>query len=580
MKCKYKYKNWPNKDKHCPHEAESGSDYCIWHQNIDGKDFRGKKIKEKNLQESYLVKANLENTEFKEKTNLSFSNLQEANLRLVRLQKSNLFFANLQRANLTKTRLQEADLRYAELQGANLRLARLQEADLRRTRLQGANLQYARLQGANLRGANLQGALFWATELWDADVREAKLKGAIFYETKIKETINFEYTVILDAQNEKKIIQEILGEYIIFKKKQPPNKIVTIKIEDLVDFKPDIFSEIKPELRKEFLASGLIHFFYKLDSGGKQKEIETGRIEGLSKKCYSIINSAGSPIDKTNKIKDQVEQFMKEKDNTVYEKDKRKIEFYIINRLQIKLQKDDFPKEKFEKIKEFIVKNYEEFLKKELYTENDDYLILANRCYIDTRDAYIDLKNRFKEHGDYDNSGRYFIAEFKVKRTIYKIQFYITLYKMKRTLSPLFKKLAFCRKEKNLKDPNETHEKSFFSLLKWSFINLFNLSLNKLLFITSSYGESTWKVVMTSALTIAFFGLLYFFSRGVAVVAYSNSISGFWSYLYFSVVTFTTLGYGDFYPMPYMRVAAGIEAFMGAFLIGYFVVVIGRKIMR
>ena len=40
---------------------------------------------------------------------------------------------------------------------------------------------------------------------------------------------------------------------------------------------------------------------------------------------------------------------------------------------------------------------------------------------------------------------------------------------------------------------------------------------------------------------------------------------GFWDAIYFSVTTFTTLGYGDFQPVPEMRLATSIQAVAGMF---------------
>lgn len=47
--------------------------------------------------------------------------------------------------------------------------------------------------------------------------------------------------------------------------------------------------------------------------------------------------------------------------------------------------------------------------------------------------------------------------------------------------------------------------------------------------------------------------------------------------LYFSVVSFTTVGYGDLSPAgPVARALAGAEAFLGAFLLALLVFVFGR----
>mgnify|MGYP000569075647 CR=1 FL=1 len=50
---------------------------------------------------------------------------------------------------------------------------------------------------------------------------------------------------------------------------------------------------------------------------------------------------------------------------------------------------------------------------------------------------------------------------------------------------------------------------------------------------------------------------------------------------YFSVITFSTIGYGDFYPVsPVSRLLVGIESLAGALLIALFVFVIGRRVAR
>lgn len=49
---------------------------------------------------------------------------------------------------------------------------------------------------------------------------------------------------------------------------------------------------------------------------------------------------------------------------------------------------------------------------------------------------------------------------------------------------------------------------------------------------------------------------------------------------YISVITFLTIGYGEFVPVGALRVVAGIEGFIGLFLMSYFTVAFVRKILR
>ena len=57
-----------------------------------------------------------------------------------------------------------------------------------------------------------------------------------------------------------------------------------------------------------------------------------------------------------------------------------------------------------------------------------------------------------------------------------------------------------------------------------------------------------------------------------------GATSGWWESVYFSVVTFTTLGYGDIQPLGVTRLFAALEALIGYFIFGLFVAVCYRAI--
>lgn len=50
--------------------------------------------------------------------------------------------------------------------------------------------------------------------------------------------------------------------------------------------------------------------------------------------------------------------------------------------------------------------------------------------------------------------------------------------------------------------------------------------------------------------------------------------------MYFSAITFFTIGYGDYYPYGFIRWIASIEGFTGVFMMSYFVVAFVRKMLR
>ncbi|WP_220770398.1 ion channel [Shewanella sp. MBTL60-007] len=103
------------------------------------------------------------------------------------------------------------------------------------------------------------------------------------------------------------------------------------------------------------------------------------------------------------------------------------------------------------------------------------------------------------------------------------------------------------------------------------------------------YGEAPLRVVGFSLILILICAVLYFF----AGLQYGGQLQGFslnqdlatnimlfLNCIYYSVVTFTTLGYGDFTPVGFSRAIAAFEAFTGSFTIALFVVVFVKKMTR
>lgn len=112
---------------------------------------------------------------------------------------------------------------------------------------------------------------------------------------------------------------------------------------------------------------------------------------------------------------------------------------------------------------------------------------------------------------------------------------------------------------------------------------------SKLVDLLCGYGEDTDRVVGFSLAVILFCAVLYFLlgvqgREGILVLDASRSVPGnlqqFLLCVYYSVITFTTVGYGDIVPVGGTRVVAAVEAFTGAFSISLFVVVFVRKMMR
>ena len=104
------------------------------------------------------------------------------------------------------------------------------------------------------------------------------------------------------------------------------------------------------------------------------------------------------------------------------------------------------------------------------------------------------------------------------------------------------------------------------------------LALGRLLF---GYGERPVRVLVASALIIFFCALLYT-QDGALIYREGPAKPSFLQSLYFSTITFTTLGYGDLYPSPhgFCRQLAMAEAVAGGCLIALFVVCLAKRFSR
>jgi hypothetical protein len=92
------------------------------------------------------------------------------------------------------------------------------------------------------------------------------------------------------------------------------------------------------------------------------------------------------------------------------------------------------------------------------------------------------------------------------------------------------------------------------------------------------YGERPIRAIGTFLLCILAYAVAYTF---LDVIGPNGPIDGdFWEALYFSAVTFTTLGYGDMRPDGLARLLASTEALLGIFTISLFIFVFCRRMVR
>ncbi|MFP4641987.1 MAG: potassium channel family protein [Dehalococcoidia bacterium] len=97
--------------------------------------------------------------------------------------------------------------------------------------------------------------------------------------------------------------------------------------------------------------------------------------------------------------------------------------------------------------------------------------------------------------------------------------------------------------------------------------------------LTCKYGTSWVRpVALWLGVIFLLFPPIYWASGGVE--AGGATLNSAWDYPYFSVVTATTLGYGDLHAVGFAKVFAAMEAVFGTFMWAVFLAVFARKHMR
>jgi len=521
MKCKYKYKNNNLKNKKCPHEALPDSDYCIWHKPKEGKDFSGKEIKETDLIEVYLVEANFGGAEFKKNTHLDYANLQKANLIGANLQEAYLEGANLQGADLFSANLQKAKLESANLQGTDLEGVNLQEANLKRANLQKAKLTWANLQGADLFSANLQGAKLIDANLQGTYLEGANLQGADLTYADLTNTLFDSESDLRGALLYTTEIKNAKGlQYAKISGKHTGEKC----IEELIADKLNRILNSKKSHERNY-----------------EKALEEVlnpelRILGLTDKSVVLSVAKGIGI------------FLERIINPEEIPSRHREVLFIIN--------TETPSK---------------------YKDMESRI----KIYNNAKDIYINLKNYFKNVSFYDELAVFFVSEYRVHGKISKVSADKFAYALGKRIECIFHRLIFWKYYEEM-DSMPLQEKKGRILLGNMIGKYSEFLINRLLSITSLYGESVGRVLLTALSIVAFYAGVYYKTSGIIMQNGAQPIHRFATSIYFSIVTFTTLGYGDLHPVyrTWVRLFAGSEAFLGAFLLAYFVVVVSRKIMR
>ena len=111
------------------------------------------------------------------------------------------------------------------------------------------------------------------------------------------------------------------------------------------------------------------------------------------------------------------------------------------------------------------------------------------------------------------------------------------------------------------------------------------------------YGTAPGRIILSMLVTVISFGFIYSSSlisisekkfSGSAIIEFlckfgldSELLNNFFSGLYYSFITFLTIGYGDIEPTSLAcALLSGIEGFLGLFFMAYFTIAFARKVLR
>jgi hypothetical protein len=99
--------------------------------------------------------------------------------------------------------------------------------------------------------------------------------------------------------------------------------------------------------------------------------------------------------------------------------------------------------------------------------------------------------------------------------------------------------------------------------------------------LTLLYGESPWRVIGWSLGIIFSFALLYPLGgwvelSGGSPITYESILES----IYFSTLTYTALGFGDFQPVGFGRLLTTLETSLGAVMLALLVFILGRRAAR
>jgi len=188
------------------------------------------------------------------------------------------------------------------------------------------------------------------------------------------------------------------------------------------------------------------------------------------------------------------------------------------------------------------------------------------------REFYAKMDAEFKKQEEkYREKGEKF-SEMEIN------DFYHLMERCYSSLEIVYEKKDFNESKKRTYERKMTFRKNSY----WFNKKYWNWAEYEFLQLTCLYGDSfvRWGITaVTFSVVVAFFYFLIDIPMEENYKMVSD-LGGHWfDYIYFSIITLTSLGFGDLVPLTFAgKVLASIEAFFGFVMLGIFITLIQKKI--
>lgn len=198
--------------------------------------------------------------------------------------------------------------------------------------------------------------------------------------------------------------------------------------------------------------------------------------------------------------------------------------------------------------------------------------ISGEKAFLNAAESYSEAALEAKNAGDFEYAALlYKCAAINYERDLEFINFSECFYASRECLRKFLGLSIFApARIKQIKGNAQAGANKAARFLQWLWLNFS--------YFFWGYGERPFRSIFFAVFVIFGFALLY--TQSYLLYAGESVRPTLPNAVYFSVITFTTVGFGDFVPVGVAKVSVMLEAFCGIFTVSLLVVGLSRKYLR